>query len=471
MTAVAAPPTDAPLPPDWRLRPAPGLRTLHDGTVLMGGAPLRVLRVTAAGAAMVGWWWDGGPVGDGMAGRRLARRLLDAGLAEPEPGHGPSLDDLTVVIPVQDRPEELRRCLAAIDRRCRVVVVDDGSRDRAAIATIATAAGAASVRLAPARGPAAARNAGMRAGTTPFVAFVDSDCVVGPDFPGRLLAHLADPALAIAAPRIVALAHAGDGWLTRYEAHHSTLDMGAREGLVAPGTAIPYTPSAALLVRVAALGDGFDEALHVGEDVDLLWRLHAAGWQVRYEPAVTVAHEHRVRFRAWFARRITYNMSNATLLRRHPGRVPALSISRSSAAFWGALAAGWPLAAGAVTAVSTVILRRTLRRHVPGAAPTAARLIAQSHLHEGRHLARTLSGPWLPFLLAATALRPRLARRLWLGVAAGAIAEWADARHEPTPLHYALPRAADDLARCIGVWRGCWHERSARALLPQLRRR
>ena len=53
-------------------------------------------------------------------------------------------------------------------------------------------------------------------------------------------------------------------------------------------TRVAYVPTAALLVRRAALGDGFDESLRNGEDVDLVWRLIEAGWRVRYEPAVQV---------------------------------------------------------------------------------------------------------------------------------------------------------------------------------------
>ena len=54
---------------------------------------------------------------------------------------------------------------------------------------------------------------------------------------------------------------------------------------------MPYVSTEALWVRVAALDglapdsatdtDGpFDVSLRYGEDVDLVWRLHAAGWRV-----------------------------------------------------------------------------------------------------------------------------------------------------------------------------------------------
>jgi mycofactocin system glycosyltransferase len=303
------------------------------------------------------------------------------------------------------------------------------------------------------------------------VAFVDSDCVVPAGFPGRLLDHLGDPALAVAAPRITALDPDAPGVLSRYETHHSSLDMGGRAGLVAPGTAVPYAPSATLVARASALGAGFDEDLTMGEDVDLLWRLHDQGWQVRYDPAVVVAHDHRTRLRPWLARRMAYNSSNATLLARHPGRVPALSLSRGGALFWGLVAAGSPIAAGATSAVSAGLLHRALRERVPGSARVAVALVLRSRLHEGRHLARALAGPWLPLSMALTVLRPRLGRRLWLGIGASLIAEWSVERHEPTPVHYALPRLADDLARCAGIWRGCWRERRVGSLLPRIHRR
>ena len=57
-----------------------------------------------------------------------------------------------------------------------------------------------------------------------------------------------------------------------------------------PLTRVAYVPTAALVVRRAALGGGFDETMRYGEDVDLVWRLVEAGHRVRYEPAVQVAH-------------------------------------------------------------------------------------------------------------------------------------------------------------------------------------
>ena len=156
---------------------------------------------------------------------------------------------------------------------------------------------------------------------------------------------------------------AGRGWLARYEGASSTLDMGARPSVVRPGARVPYVPGAALVVRTAAAGDGFRDAMHVGEDVDFVWRLSAAGWRVRYEPGAVMGHDHRVTFRAWFARRADYGTSAAALEQLHPGAVRPLYASWWTAGAWAAALARRPApAAAALTAAATALLARRLSR-------------------------------------------------------------------------------------------------------------
>ena len=272
--------------------------------MLVGGSPVRVLRLTPSGARHVAGWWSGTPVPDHTRARGLARRLLDTGIAHPvlssqvQAGAG-GPGDVTVIIPVRDRQAELARCLAGLVQMPRVIVVDDDSGDPAAVARVAADAGARVLHRAVNGGPAAARNTGLAAADTPLVAFLDSDCVPGPGWLDALLPHFADPAVGAVAPRIVP-DEPGRTWLARYEGASSTLDMGARESIVRPGSRVPYVPGAALVVRRAATGTGFTETMRVGEDVDFVWRLAASGWRVRYEPAAIMPHQHRVRLRQWF---------------------------------------------------------------------------------------------------------------------------------------------------------------------------
>ena len=134
--------------------------------------------------------------------RALGRRLLDAGLAHPRPEPLDALPDITVVIPVRDRPEELDRCLAALDRDVKVIVVDDGSRDDVRLASVAARHGATLLRRDSPGGPAAARNAPIHDLTSELVAFLDSDCVPSRGWLQALAGHFEDPLVGAAAPRV-----------------------------------------------------------------------------------------------------------------------------------------------------------------------------------------------------------------------------------------------------------------------------
>ena len=249
-----------------------------------------MLRLTRQGRAQVAAWFAGAPVPPSAGARALARKLLDAGIAHPDftapgprPGDSgtaqarcPAAADVTVVIPVRDRHAELARCLSGLRDLPHVIVVDDASADPLAVGRIAAAGGAAVIHRPVNGGPGAARNTGLAAARTELVAFLDSDCVPRPGWLERLLPHFTDPAAGAVAPRIVPHEN-GTGWLARYEGASSTLDMGARPSVVRPGARVSYVPGAALVVRRSAAGAGFRERMYVGEDVDFVWRMSAAG--------------------------------------------------------------------------------------------------------------------------------------------------------------------------------------------------
>lgn len=459
-------PSALPAPAGLRLRPDPGLYTCSGGTVLVGGSPLRLLRLGVRGAQQVRAWWDGEPVPDRPAARALARRLLDAGMAHPDPSGGPSENEVTVVIPVRDRAAELARCLSGLSGLA-VLVVDDASADPAPVAATAAAAGARYLRRDSNGGPGAARNTGLAAVTTPLVAFIDSDCLPRPGWLAPLLRHFTDPAVGAAAPRIVA-GEQGDGWLARYENGSSSLDMGAGESIVRPGARVSYVPGAALLVRRDAAGRGFAEDMPVGEDVDFIWRLAGAGWHVRYEPRSAVGHQHRVRFGAWVRRRRDYGTSAAPLELRHPGTVPALSMSGWSAAAWAAALAGRPVTGAAVTTAATALLARKLAPFTGEAWPLAGKLAAGGTLAAGRIIGSAVTRTWWPLALPAAAAVPRLRFPLAALVLAPPLLEWRDRRPPMGPAGYVAARLLDDLAYSVGVWQGCLAHRTARPLRPLL---
>jgi hypothetical protein len=397
-----------------------------------------------------------------------------------------------------------------------VIVVDDASADPAAIKRIAAARGAEVIHRPVNGGPGAARNTGRAAAGTELVAFLDSDCVPAPGWLDGLLPHFADPAVGAVAPRIVPH-QTGTGWLARYEGASSTLDMGARPSVVRPGSRVPYVPGAALVVRRSAAGAGFRESMQVGEDVDFVWRLAAAGWRVRYAPEAVMGHDHRVTFRAWFARRADYGTSAAALEQLHPGAVRPLYASWWTAGAWTAALSRRPAAAAVLTAAATALLARRLSRvtgerwPIPAAAGTsswvvdsgfrpanahnnspgpgekdnskkrrgregepaeaaawslAVRLAGGGTLAAARPLGSALSRTWWPLAIPAALAVPKLRAPLAALILLPPLLDWADRRPPLDPARYVAARLLDDAAYSLGVWQGCLARRTARPLLP-----
>jgi mycofactocin system glycosyltransferase len=230
------------LPCGFGLTMDPTTKKLQLGGVLMGGSPLRILRLSPRAAVLAAEWDAGATVGRRRSEQLLARRLVSSGIFVPRPA-APTLrpDDVTVVVPVRDRPEQLERLLASL-QGLACIVVDDASPDAARTEDLAHAAHATFIGLATNAGPSAARNAGLAAAATPLVAFIDSDCVPEEGWLTSLLGHFDDPLVGAVAPRVLPLAVSPPTWLTRYEATRSSLDRGAGEGLVRPLSRIPYVP-------------------------------------------------------------------------------------------------------------------------------------------------------------------------------------------------------------------------------------
>jgi glycosyltransferase involved in cell wall biosynthesis len=198
---------------------------------------------------------------------------------------------LSVVVPTRDRPAALERCLGALARQTapalEVVVVDDASRDDGAVpAAIARACPQARLVRGPGRGPAAARNVGVRAARGATICFTDDDCRPDPQWAGRLAAAcgggaaagttLADPG----AGRCAAAAQL----LTHVLQVHSLRPAGAAAGF-APACNLAC---AAELARALPFDESFP--LAAGEDRDWCARVALAGARLSYVPDAVVVH-------------------------------------------------------------------------------------------------------------------------------------------------------------------------------------
>jgi hypothetical protein len=246
---------------------------------------------------------------------------------------------------------------------------------------------------------------------------------------------------------------------------------------------VAYVPTAALIVRRAALldvADGrnvFDPALRCGEDVDLIWRLHDAGWRIRYNPGVHVAHHEPETWPGLLARRFRYGASAAPLAQRHPEAIPPLVLHPWPAlAVLGLLSCRADLTAVAYAA-SVVTMRRTLHRAGLPTRGTASAMLGAAHqtwLGAGRYCTQFAA----PLLIAALvaprqSCRRSSGRRGWSRRLAAtsllvgpALSTWCSRRPALDPARFVLGQIADDIAYGSGVWLGCARSRTVIPVRP-----
>jgi GT2 family glycosyltransferase len=222
-------------------------------------------------------------------------------------------ESVAAVLITRDRCPELLRTLArlrALPERPPIVVVDNGSRDETVRLVREQAPEATLLEMGANRG-AGARNVGVQAAATPYVAFCDDDSWWRPGSLARAVELLeAHPRLALIAARIL---------VGEQERLDPTCALMARSPL--PGDrSLPGVPvlgflaCGAVLRRSAFLEvGGFHPRYGIGAEEQLLAiDLAAAGHRLAYVPDV-VAHHHpqsgerparrqtEVRDELWFA--------------------------------------------------------------------------------------------------------------------------------------------------------------------------
>lgn len=440
------------------------------GRVLVGGAPIRVSRISAAAAERL----DGRDLTvEDETSRALARYLLATGMGELVAASLPDVSRalLTVVIPVRDRPSQLARLLASVPEGvAEVVVVDDGSLHPPDVAGVAATHGARLVALPENLGPAAARNAGLAAVQTPFVAFVDSDVVLDESALDTLLRHLVDPEVALVAPAVRGLRRERESWLERYEDARSSLDLGPDASTVRPRSRVSWVSSTCLVARVSALGKGFDAELRVGEDVDLVWRLVGAGHRVTYDPTAIVRHEHRATLGAWMRRKFDYGTGAYGLGVRHPRDIAPVALPPWSIALLATTLAQrrWSLPVGVgIVAVFAARIARSIP-HVPHRRRLAALLAAQGTVTTLVQGSALLVRHWWPLTIVLALFSRRVRRAALVAALADAAIEYVRLRPRLDPVRFTLARRLDDIAYGAGVWWSSLRGRSAAALRPRV---
>ena len=222
---------------------------------------------------------------------------------------------VTAVLPLFNKRHYVERCLASVAEAARshgsveVIVVDHGSTDGS---YEAAARWRDSLRLCrePVGTIAHVRNTGAKLASARILAFVDSDCVVPPNYFATLEAIIRDRRVA-ATGFEVGVPDAGT-WVERvWQRLHDRGDAGPRH----------YVNAASFSVTREAFEavGGFNERLITGEDTDICLRLRSAGFEIWAAPALRVIHLDNPRTLAAFFRKELWRGLGgfgATLLRR-----------------------------------------------------------------------------------------------------------------------------------------------------------
>lgn len=238
----------------------------------------------------------------------------------------------SILIPTRNRAERLTDTLRALGRQegigqAEVIVVDDGSTDSTAerIRAMAERLPTPLRMLAQAhRGPAAARNLGLREARGPLVIFTGDD--IEP-YDGWLAAHIA--AHRSRADETVAVL--GKTWpppqthsaFMRFLMEESSAQFGyaALDRGQIPDYRFFYTSNLSVKKSVLAHEEGpFDERFESAawEDIDLGVRLTRRGLTIVYEPAAGAVHHHLYTLPDFLRRQESSGRMAFRFLQKHP---------------------------------------------------------------------------------------------------------------------------------------------------------
>lgn len=198
--------------------------------------------------------------------------------------------DVSVIIPAHRDGWMLRRCLESVAHFYplpgEVIVAVDGGDE--GVISIVKEFGFMVLPLETTPGVSAARNAGARMAKGSVLAFLDSDVVAERDFILSVITVMSRHPHAVAAFGSYDKSPAGTGIISRYRnlLHHFTHQNGSCEASTFWAGCGACTAAAFWNVG------GFDEKYRLPcvEDIDLGYRLRAAGFRIVLEPSWQVCH-------------------------------------------------------------------------------------------------------------------------------------------------------------------------------------
>lgn len=231
--------------------------------------------------------------------------------------------EISVVIPTHNRRDLLANLLVGLAvqtypaERWELIVVNDNSTDgtHGLLEEFATDWPNAFTRT---RGkyanPSAVRNAGAEYASGRVLIFLDDDMTVSPDFvEGHANAHAQSGIAAIG--RIVAPSTRRDPWTAWDDAHLARLADALVNGRRAPGPRDYYSGNCSVDADLFRAVGGYATNIGRAEDIDLGYRLEAAGARFAYCAEAVSVHHGTHRFENWVRNAAAFGKTEVTLAR------------------------------------------------------------------------------------------------------------------------------------------------------------
>jgi len=249
--------------------------------------------------------------------------------------------DVTVCICTHNRPSYLRDCLEGLRRQTAgpdhfsILVVDSASHhdEAAEIALLVAAIPNARMVRVERPGVSLARNVGAAATDTDYIAYIDDDAVPEPDWIERILHVIREGRPALIGGRILPLWEAPlpAWWPASLRGSLSIIEAEGRgeyRGSGLPKDLEPYGANMVVhLPALRAVGGFVESSGRVGdmllsdEEVQLAWRLQAAGYSARYDSRIVVQHQIQAArlTPSWLLSRLYWQGVSTVLTRRRLG--------------------------------------------------------------------------------------------------------------------------------------------------------
>ena len=233
----------------------------------------------------------------------------------------------SLVIPVYNRPEEVRELLESLTRQelfdFEVIIVEDGSSISSQEVVDSYQGSLPILRYiaVPNGGPSRARNIGAREARGEYIIILDSDVVVPAGYLSAVDDYLQEyPVDAFGGPDA-----ASDDFTPVQKAINYAMTSPLTTGGIRGGSANgmeqfkPRSFNLGCSSSVYRQLGGFNETLRFGEDIDFSLRLIEGGYSTALIPKAFVYHKRRVDFWKFFKQVHNSGIARIHLETRHPG--------------------------------------------------------------------------------------------------------------------------------------------------------